>query len=144
MNPPNVTPSTPAVDPDQKHHAFSELRMIPLLIRRAGIDDAFSDELFFAPICGACGEVITRFDEANLVTVYSDPESQDADALPLGARMDGASLFRLPGTATVLHKSCDVGRTYPWKPLDTILKSDQRYSFEKPLPKEARSRRVHA
>ena len=139
----NVTHPTSAVDSDQQQHpAFSELRMVPLLIRRAGNDGCWSDELFFAPVCGACGEVITKFDEANLVTTYSESESQGDPAIPLGTR-DGASLFRLPGTATVLHKSCDVGRTYPWKPLNTILKSDQRYDFEKPQPKpRTRSRGV--
>jgi hypothetical protein len=94
-----------------------------------------SNEIFFLPICSACREPIIRFDEANIVTAGSDAKP-DAPLQSLGT-IDGASLLRLPGFAIALHKSCDRDRMYPWKPLNTILKSDQRYDFEKPTPPKA-------
>lgn len=115
---------------------FNELRLIPALINRVEKSGEVSNEIVFLPLCNGCGEPITRFAEANIVTL-SDPESENAPLQSLGT-IDGASLDRLPGKAIALHKACDRDGNYPWAPLDTILKSDQRRDFEKPIPSKPR------
>ena len=64
--------------------------------------------------------------EANIV-LHEDP---DRTPERIG-EVNGVPITRLLGEVDFLHKSCDHSRGGKWKTLDRVLKSDQRYVFEK-------------
>ena len=98
-------------------------RLTPLLLRRKGEPDQF----FYAPCCQACGKVIFDFTNANVSTCgwnYEKPKFL--------AEFDGAKFYTLgDAQAFAFCKPCDRSENKPWTPADSVLKMDQRRSFEK-------------
>jgi hypothetical protein len=93
--------------------------------------------MFIAPVCSACGGVITDFSDANAVVIGTD----DSDGGEfLGRIASDATLTRLPGHVVIVHKRCDTTECTPWTPLDNLMFADQRYEFEKPLPERGKRR----
>lgn len=103
------------------------LKIVPAVISRVWPDEQVRDEIWFAPVCSACGELVTDLEDANVVTIGDD----GSDPEFIGVIDRDATLSKLPGHGVVVHKRCDKTECVPWKPCDTIFRADQRYSFEK-------------
>lgn len=111
---------------------FRPLQLIPTLICRPNS----TDEIFFLPLCSACGQSITDFADANICVLdpYRDSDEYPEKFETVAELPSGARLLRIPGEVVALHKSCDQDGLVPWKPMTTILRNDQRYDWEKPVP----------
>ena len=114
------------------HGEFRPLLLIPTLICRPNS----TDEIFFLSLCSVCGLPITDFADANVCVVdpYRNADEYPSKFETVAALPSGAKLLRIPGEVVALHKLCDQDGLVPWKPMTTILRSDQRYEWEKPLP----------
>ena len=134
----SIDDSTQAVNKTTQQ--FSEFRLIPAIIRRPN----GSGEIFFAPLCSVCGELITDFSEANICVLDRHGDFDWSSLEKLADLTDGTKVLRIPGETVAVHWQCDSDhyRLLPWKPMRTILKSDQRFEFEKPLPPPVRRPKV--
>ena len=100
-------------------------RLAPFELRRFRIKrPGQPNEISYAPLCSLCGEPILKFGEANLVVGPPDgfqpePSRECGDGL----------LERMPGSVFALHFHCDTQGMRPWKPLDTVLRWDQRLAY---------------
>ena len=86
------------------------------------------DQLVVLPVCSVCGEIISDFDEANLIA--STREEDDLTPKRIGTTNIGDPLLLISDEVFAVHGHCDPGWK-PWKPLTTVFKSDQRYLWEK-------------
>lgn len=88
------------------------------------------DQLVILPVCTVCGEIITVFDEANLIA----REPTGEDDLPLkriGTANEQDPLLLVSDEVLAVHRPCDPGWK-PWKPLKSVFKSDQRDEWQRP------------
>jgi hypothetical protein len=83
------------------------------------------DTIAFLPSCSACGEIIWDMENANI-------EAVDGKPIPAGD-IDGLPISRLPGEVYAFHvPECAQQKLVgPWKKLNTVVRSDQRYAWEK-------------
>jgi hypothetical protein len=83
------------------------------------------DEFLFLPVCSACGEVIEDLESACI-------EGPGDLPVPAG-KVGDIPIGRVPGAVFTFHAECCPGddQFVIWKRLNTIVRSDQRYEFEK-------------
>jgi hypothetical protein len=72
------------------------------------------------PVCAKCGQPITNFEQANLAV--------DGSGDPIGPAqdVDGLGLQPLEGRVIAIHWKCDRREHWPWKPLSSVFRADQR------------------
>jgi hypothetical protein len=99
-----------------------ETQLVPVLLRRGD-----RETFFHVPLCHVCHQPIIDFEAANVVVVGSDLYTPQES---LGT-VDGAELFRLPGTAVVVHFGCDQHGWTPWVRSSSVFCRDQRGPIEK-------------
>jgi hypothetical protein len=102
-----------------------ETQLVPVLLRRGE-----REEFFHLPLCHVCHEPILDFDEANVCVIGFDLTAPQGSLEPLGT-LDGAKMFRLPGTAVVVHFGCDEHEWKPWVRSSSVFSRDQRSPIEK-------------
>jgi hypothetical protein len=122
--------AVPRTKPDKSANALSPeptptqgTRLLPLVLRREG----FSDEIFYAPECAACGKPILDFRGANISVV----NEAFRDEVAVG-KVDTADAFEIVSDgAWAFHKECDQTGRAPWVTSHCVFRNDQRREFEK-------------
>ena len=91
----------------------------------------YPDMLVFLPLCSVCGKVITNFTMANLLFKEDRAKRQPA------GKLNGAPITLHPASIWAVHKRCgqacdDLNKPgIGWKPLETVIRDDQRYEWER-------------
>jgi hypothetical protein len=97
-----------------------------------GYNSADGARIIFVPLCSQCRKPILDFSRANVEVSVSAETGRNLISV-WGS--DGRRYLREPGDTYALHKDCCPEHSLgAWKPLDTVLKADQRYSWEIPSP----------
>jgi len=89
------------------------------------------DQLVVLPRCGVCGGIISNFDEANLIAKEKTTREDDLPMKRIGTANERDALLLVSDEVLAVHRHCDPGWK-PWKPLNTVFKSDQRDEWQKP------------
>jgi hypothetical protein len=104
---------------------YTGTQFVPIVLSRPGQPD----EIFYAPRCYACGQLIFDLEDANVSTVLGDIPA-DAKDIPIGKIATNTTACLIPCLgAFVFHKACDSANT-PWTEGSCVFRADQRY--EKP------------
>lgn len=97
--------------------------LVPLIFKRKNQPA----EIFFAPKCRKCGELILDLNDANVSTVG------EIDAKPerIGTLGDAQVFLIQCVGAFCFHKECDRSEHKPWTDATCVFQADQRRSFER-------------
>jgi len=113
---------TPTAEGTQTQLAPFQLAYYCIQLHQEG----YSDELIFLPICSVCRQPIRDFSMGNLIVRTDDSKEWES----VGIINDGDRLLRVPGEVFAVHFECDPGLK-PWTRLSNVLRSDQRFEWEK-------------